>query len=312
MNTMIAPRPALISFFLLIVCLATGSPGFAASLDDRLATARLELEIGIATEQRILAELDRYRSSYDASPDRITLYETYLDRVRQLTEEKRKIVQQLEQARRRSIPASNAEGPGGDLPPPSLDIPEDQELDELRALQRELDQSIAAFDDMLLTENELARVQSDLKMKQLAQEAAQAARDLREGGGGEGEGTAEGETGMESGEAASGGEQAGESGQEDGEGGQEGGMEGIQGEAGDDSQDPGSKETGGGQDRSKRASKSSKGQGGETSAGQSQQTTGSQDDDIVARQLREAAEKETDPVLKEKLWKEYNDYKKGL
>lgn len=312
MNTMIAPRPALISFFLLIVCLATGSPGFAASLDDRLATARLELEIGIATEQRILAELDRYRSSYDASPDRITLYETYLDRVRQLTEEKRKIVQQLEQARRRSIPASNAEGPGSDLPPPSLDIPEDQELDELRALQRELDQSIAAFDDMLLTENELARVQSDLKMKQLAQEAAQAARDLREGGGGEGEGTAEGETGMESGEAASGGEQAGESGQEDGEGGQEGGMEGIQGEAGDDSQDPGSKETGGGQDRSKRASKSSKGQGGETSAGQSQQTTGSQDDDIVARQLREAAEKETDPVLKEKLWKEYNDYKKGL
>ena len=37
----------------------------------------------------------------------------------------------------------------------------------------------------------------------------------------------------------------------------------------------------------------------------------SQDDDIVARQLREAAEKETDPVLKEKLWKEYEDYKKS-
>ena len=34
--------------------------------------------------------------------------------------------------------------------------------------------------------------------------------------------------------------------------------------------------------------------------------------DIVARQLREAAEKETDPVLKEKLWKEYEAYKKGL
>jgi hypothetical protein len=32
----------------------------------------------------------------------------------------------------------------------------------------------------------------------------------------------------------------------------------------------------------------------------------------VARQLREAAEKETDPVLKEKLWKEYEEYKKGL
>ena len=36
-----------------------------------------------------------------------------------------------------------------------------------------------------------------------------------------------------------------------------------------------------------------------------------EDDDIVARQLREAAENETDPELKEKLWKEYEEYKKS-
>lgn len=35
------------------------------------------------------------------------------------------------------------------------------------------------------------------------------------------------------------------------------------------------------------------------------------DDDIIARQIREAAEKETDPELKEKLWKEYIEYKKN-
>ena len=35
------------------------------------------------------------------------------------------------------------------------------------------------------------------------------------------------------------------------------------------------------------------------------------DDDIVARQLREAAETETDPVLQEKLWREYIAYKKA-
>lgn len=35
------------------------------------------------------------------------------------------------------------------------------------------------------------------------------------------------------------------------------------------------------------------------------------DDDIVARQLREAAEKETDPTLKKKLWEEYRNYKKS-
>ena len=38
--------------------------------------------------------------------------------------------------------------------------------------------------------------------------------------------------------------------------------------------------------------------------------TGS-DDDIVAKRLRKAAEEETDPELKERLWKEYYDYKKS-
>ncbi len=38
----------------------------------------------------------------------------------------------------------------------------------------------------------------------------------------------------------------------------------------------------------------------------------SKDDDIVARQLREAAEKETDPRLKKRLWEEYRRYKEGL
>ena len=36
-----------------------------------------------------------------------------------------------------------------------------------------------------------------------------------------------------------------------------------------------------------------------------------EDDDIVARQLREADENETDPELKKKLWKEYEEYKKS-
>ncbi len=35
------------------------------------------------------------------------------------------------------------------------------------------------------------------------------------------------------------------------------------------------------------------------------------DDDIVARQIREAALKEKDPVLREKLWDEYRKYKRG-
>lgn len=36
---------------------------------------------------------------------------------------------------------------------------------------------------------------------------------------------------------------------------------------------------------------------------------GGQDDDVVARQLREAAETEKDPELRAKLWEEYKKYK---
>jgi hypothetical protein len=54
---------------------------------------------------------------------------------------------------------------------------------------------------------------------------------------------------------------------------------------------------------------SSSGQAG-SGAGAAEIPDGS-DDDVVARRLRKAAEAETDPELKEKLWKEYIEYKKG-
>jgi len=52
----------------------------------------------------------------------------------------------------------------------------------------------------------------------------------------------------------------------------------------------------------------SSGQGGPSGAVPEDIDDGS-DDDIVARQLREAAMTETDPVLREKLWEEYRRYK---
>ena len=303
---MTTPRPVITGVVLVALWLLLCPPGLALSPGERLAEARRELAIGRATEQRILNELNRYRAAGETSPERIALYETYLDRVRQLTEEKRKQVLQLEKARPR--PASGAAGQSAapDPSPPDLDIPEDRELDELRALQRELDQSIAAFDDMLLTESEVARVQSELKMKQLAQEAAQAARSLREDEGGGGEEREGGETGMESGTSSGRGEETGDTSQE-------GGTEGLEGNNDEAAaQEGGSQETGGGRYRDQGRVKPAAGQGGQAPAGGGEQAVTAQDDDIVARQLREAAEKETDPALKEKLWKEYNDYKKGL
>ena len=36
------------------------------------------------------------------------------------------------------------------------------------------------------------------------------------------------------------------------------------------------------------------------------------DDDVVARQIREAAMNESDPELRERLWDEYRKYKQGV
>ena len=54
--------------------------------------------------------------------------------------------------------------------------------------------------------------------------------------------------------------------------------------------------------------------GGASRTGATRQPPGipdGRDDDVVARQLREAAEKETDPELQKKLWEEYRKYKQG-
>jgi hypothetical protein len=43
-----------------------------------------------------------------------------------------------------------------------------------------------------------------------------------------------------------------------------------------------------------------------------QKVVAGSDNDVVARRLRKAAEQETNPALREKLWKEYADYRQGI
>jgi len=68
--------------------------------------------------------------------------------------------------------------------------------------------------------------------------------------------------------------------------------------------------SGGGQVRSLRKPKSSVNGAGGNGATAPKIVPGS-DDDVVARRLRKAAEAETDPVVRAKLWKEYTDYRQG-
>jgi hypothetical protein len=105
-------------------------------------------------------------------------------------------------------------------------------------------------------------------------------------------------------DAAGGGGGGGEAGAAEGtEGG--GGEEGEEGESGAESDGDGDADSSYGAGAGRGARRQGGGQGTPPDI-----PDGS-DDDVVARQLREAAEKETDPELKKKLWEEYRKYKKG-
>ncbi|NNK94763.1 MAG: hypothetical protein HKP41_10475 [Desulfobacterales bacterium] len=74
-------------------------------------------------------------------------------------------------------------------------------------------------------------------------------------------------------------------------------------------------QTGTSQDSAKSANKNGAGRGKKNQtklpSTDGQKDLSKDDDDIVARQLREAAEQETDPEIKAKLWDEYRKYKEG-
>ncbi len=261
---------------------SAGSSRAASSntADARLEEARKNLRISEATEKRIASELEELKKSGSASPETIKDYEIYHDSVKKMVAENRKIVEQMEAAQTRHSsgtdePRASASGEMDNMLDPQ--IPEGQTGDEVAALDRQLNASLNEFDAKLLKEMDEIRGESAEKMRDLAQEAAEAAKRLRE------RGVDVNTSGSESSEAS----------------------EEIEVEDGKETQ--AEKGIEGGKTASTEASR----QGGEGSGREEQGRASYEDDDIVARQLREAAENETDPELKEKLWKEYEDYKKS-
>ncbi len=287
------------------LCLACSSFATAPQkVPTALEMARENLRISQATEKRIAFELEQLKKSGKASPEAIKDYEIYLNRVQAMVAENQKIVRDMEATYARYAPeTSTSASPPADEKDKMLnpDIPEQQTVDELAALDRELDQSLSEFDAMLLKELDLIRAKSADKMQDLAHEAAEAARRLKEKGidleGSSTETAGESESSEASEDSES--DEAAEKDQGDSE--TEKDASGQQGQPGE--------QTGAGDEQADQSDTSREGGNG---AGRDQNRYGSgEDDDIVARQLREAAENETDPELKEKLWKEYEDYKKN-
>jgi hypothetical protein len=267
---------------------SAGSPTVsrAAAMDSaesKLAKARENLRLSEQTEKKIAADLEQLKKSGSASQEATRDYENYLDSVRAMTAENRKMLAQMEAAYSNKPPAKT----GSDVSAPNeiqkmaeSDIPEEQTIDEVAALDRELDASLAKFDDMLLKEMEKIQAGSSGKLQELATEAAEAAKRLRE------KGLAVDTAGSESAAGA------------------EKGPEGEP-ESGRD------KASTAGKTGTETASRDGTRKGGAGPSSTDQRRTSYEDDDIVARQLREAAENETDPELKAKLWKEYEEYKKS-
>jgi len=163
----------------------------------------------------------------------------------------------------------------GLLAPAPIDQSAEQTLDEqLAVLDAELMGGLGEFDEMLLREQQRVRAQTPM-----SDSAAS-------GGAGAGAGDGEGTEGSEGSEGSGG--DTGESGE---------GAEAFEGD--------GNGSTGMGGREGSRSERGSRGRGVPPDI------PDGDDDDVVARQLREAAEKETSPELKAKLWEEYRKYKKG-
>lgn len=196
-----------------------------------------------------------------------------------------------------SLPA----GGGGPVPP--------SRAEQVASLDKELTEALGEFDQQLLREEE--RLASRIPAE-------------RESGGGYGSAGAGGGHGTRGlprrqGQAGTGNAGGGSAAGTGGQGSTGGQIAGGPGGSGP--------QAGGGSSGSAGSGGSQSGQGDRTSAGGAGEGTGqpaadarqggmqeieSGYDDIVARQLREAAEKETDPELKKKLWEEYRKYKEGI
>jgi hypothetical protein len=262
-------------------------PAHAAPPDAIIATlenARRDLEINTALADRIADNLEQLQRTGQTPCEVITDYEAYLARVRAMVAENRQLVEQLERLHLQrarttsSQQASEAEALQAIIDAP---IPEAEVTGEVTALDRELNASLSEFDDMLLEELKLIREKSSPKIDALAQEAAEAAERLRERGIDIDANPSE----MES-------------------------------DSQEESENPATGTASGAADRTGDSDSpaTTTGQAADGVEGDRQNQTDrydGSDDDIVARQLREAAEQETDPVLKEKLWQEYEAYKRG-
>ena len=278
--------------FLFLAVSALGASPPAAEPPAELQRARENLKLSEQTRGRIADEVAALKASGNASPEVVAAYEAYLSRVQEMVVEHQQLVAQMESAYNAHLFRSQAAPAGASaMPGPAPPAPGEAEdpADPLNALDRQFNESLAAFDEMLLKELRLIQAASTKRMRGLAKAAAEAGLQAGERAGG----AASADKSPASETAGSGSEASGS---------EAGGSGAKQAKGSEDRGTPGD---------AAGAGRPAGGWGPGGAGAPPGSYTPSPDDDIVARQLREAAEKETDPKLKAKLWKEYEAYKKS-
>lgn len=171
--------------------------------------------------------------------------------------------------------------------------------------EQELEQSLQEFDEKILRELEATQQQRQENARQKA--AVRSDAELEAEGGsdneGEGEGESESEGNGEGDPQKSAEDDGSEGSKESKETASRTGETSSEAEANDKT--PEGQETAGATEQRQSTPRDGKG----STTTQAVTIPTGDDDDVIARQLREAAEAETDPEVQEKLWEEYRKYK---
>lgn len=291
-------NPATRTLCVLLALLGAGNASVAgppAPDGADLAAAREALQVQEAAWRRLHEEFERLLAERRLSSAEAADYHAFLDELSERVRAERRRV-----ARLASLPDAGAGQPAQALP---AGFDRGRTTGErVDALDAELGASLSAFDDKLLREQQAMAAKS------------RPAGDSGTGSAAAGERAGE-SSGGESGAGAEAAEQSAQKSGSEGRGDGDDATAAAGGQAGGDAS-AGGPPTGG--DIAGRGDGDGEGEqvatagGGDSPARNDRvpDDVGSgEDDDIVARQIREAAERETDPALREKLWEEYRRYK---
>ena len=292
-------KPINVFFFLFSVVFASTLFGYDLNQAEiKINIAREDVELSKSSIQEIEAKLLRLHSERPPDQEGIARYENYIARLDKLLAVQEKTLNEMEAVYKTFLEAERAAKPKAEEEDVvDWKIAKEPAVVEgsVEALERELAKSLGGFDDFILKE------QASLE-EQLDEIEARHAEELE----GFKKAVEDAERRSSSGSNADRSETK---------------KEGSASEA-NSADDPTSTE-----ERSEVEelpphsseegvehveAEAASSEGGEAEADGEGSRGDASTDDVVARQLREAAEAETDPVLREKLWKEYQNYKSSL